>query len=213
MSDSSSRCDPNDLTQSALRGNERALAELFEQHRPRLRRMIELRLDRRLRARTDPSDVLQEAFVDVARQLPSYRDNNTEMPFFLWLRLVTGSRLAQIHRMHLGADKRAVLREAAAPPLGVPDASSIVLAGELAGRFTSVDRGLRHEDVSRKIESLLNSMSTDDREIIAMRHFEELKTEEIAITLGMTRSGVLKRYGRALKRLTEAAGERSQYEL
>ncbi|MEO1529954.1 MAG: sigma-70 family RNA polymerase sigma factor [Planctomycetota bacterium] len=202
--------DNRELVERAVAGDEAALAEAFELYRPRLRRMVDLRMDHRLRARADASDVLQEAFVDMAKQISSYRENQVEMPFFLWLRLVTGSRLAQVHRLHLGTEKRAVQREVPIQP-AIPDASNVFLANELAGQFTSADRGLRKEDACKKMEELLNSMATEDREIIAMRHFEELSTNEIATTLGMTRSGVLKRYGRAIKRLAEAAGDPSQF--
>ncbi|MEM7316938.1 MAG: sigma-70 family RNA polymerase sigma factor [Planctomycetota bacterium] len=200
------------LVEQALEGDQHATATLFEQYRPRLRRMVELRMDARLRARVDASDVLQEAFVDVSRQLDSYREKRSEIPFFLWLRLQTGSRLAQLHRRHLGTEKRDVNREQ--PPMHIPDASSIFMAGQLAGQFTSVDRGLRKQEVADKLLQTLNSLSDKDREIIAMRHYEELSTEEIAISLGMTRSGVLKRYGRAIERLTEVVGDQqSQFDI
>ena len=201
----------NDLVENALNGDEMAAAELFQRYRPRLRRMVELRMDARVKARLDASDVLQEAYFDVVSQLDSYRQIREDMPFFLWLRLKTGSRLAQFHRHHLGTEKRDVNREML--PAAVPDASSIFIAGELAGQFTSVDRGLRRQGVIEKLMKLLERMPSQDREIIAMRHLEELTTGEIAITLGMTRSGVLKRYGRALERLSKAIDDPSQFDI
>ena len=89
----------------------------------------------------------------------------------------------------------------------MPAASSVYLACQLAGHFTSVDRGLRQEEVRERLENILNSMSDRDREIIAMRHFEELSTEEIATILNVTRSGALKRYTRAIRRLAAALEE------
>src|SRR5262249_40714380 len=89
----------------AAGGDAEALAELFCRYRKRLRQMVRLRLDRRLHGRVDPSDVLQEAYLDLTRQLPAYLDKR-EMPFFLWLRLLTGQRLMRLHRQHLGAAMR-----------------------------------------------------------------------------------------------------------
>ena len=93
--------DDERLIRSAADGDGPALAELFGRYRKRLRQMVRLRLDRRLQGRVDPSDVLQEAYLDVAQQLPHYLAK-PEMPFFLWLRLVAGQRLMRIHREHLG---------------------------------------------------------------------------------------------------------------
>ena len=125
--------------------------------------------------------------------------------------MITGSRLKQIHRRHLGTDKRDAQLEISLVQQAVPLASSVFLANQLAGQFTSVDRNLRKEDAVGKLEEILNDMDQSDREIIAMRHFEELTTEEIAAELDMTRSGVLKRYGRAIRRLTDVMGDPSQF--
>ena len=91
----------------------------------------------------------------------------------------------------------------------MPEASSIYLTSQLVGQFTSVDRGLKQEEARGRLEAALNAMAADDREVIAMRHFEALSTDEIAMVLDMTRSGVLKRYSRAIRRLTAAVGDRS----
>ncbi len=99
-----------DLLRRASHGDEAALAALFGRYRKRLRQMVRLRLDRRLQGRVDPSDVLQEAYLDVAQQLPHYL-KKPEMSFFLWLRLVTGQRLMRVHRQHLGAARRDAGRE------------------------------------------------------------------------------------------------------
>jgi RNA polymerase sigma-70 factor (ECF subfamily) len=206
--------DEFELTRRATAGDEDAVAELFQLYRPRLRRMVELRMHARVKARLDASDVLQEALVDVIRQTPTLNETKLEsMTMFLWMRLVTGSQLKQLHRRHLGTEKRDAFRELSLAGNAVPAASSIFIANQLAGQFTSVDRNLRKQDAAAKMESALNDMEEKDREIIAMRHYEELSTEEIAVELGLTRSGVLKRYGRALRRLTEAIGDPSQFRL
>ena len=187
----------------AIDGDSESFAKMFEDYRPRLRRMVDLRMDARARARFDPSDVLQEAFVEAARALPKYAEKREQMPFFLWLRLITGDRLAKFHRKHLGTQKRDATREAKLVP-DVVGASSIYLASQLVGEFTSVDHNLKVQEAKQQLEDALEAMDEKDREIIAMRHYEELSTEEIAIVLNMTKSGVLKRYARAIEKLTTA---------
>ena len=200
------------LLSRAAAGDGPALAELFERFRPRLLRMVELRMDARIKARFDAADVVQEAFVDVARRLPTYA-TKSDIPFFLWLRIVTGDRLGKFHRLHLGAEKRAAYREVTASAGGqqIPDVSSAYLASQLAGQFTSVDRPIKREEARGKLHLALNSMNRDDRELIAMRHFEELSTAEIAAILGMTQSGVRKRYRLAIQRLSAAVGSSSDF--
>jgi len=188
------------LLAAARDGDEQALACLFQRYRPRLYRMIELRLDARLRARCDASDVLQESYVELARRLPAYYPEN-DLPFFLWLRMITGERLAKLHRRHLGTAKRDVNREIPMHCRTTPEASSVFLASHLAGQFTSVDRNLLREEMQQRLNVALDAMEENDREVLALRHFEELSTEETAMVLGITRSGVLKRYTKALKRL------------
>src|SRR5438067_11536858 len=110
MADFPDRSETTRLIEQAVRGDQRALGKLLGRHRERLRRMVALRLDWRLRGRVDPSDVLQEACLDAARRLPEYHKNPT-MPFFLWLRFLTGQRLLDEHRKHLGAAARDAGRE------------------------------------------------------------------------------------------------------
>lgn len=204
--------DLDSLIEKARAGDERAFAVLFDRYRPRLKRMVQLRLDERVRARLDASDVLQDAFVEVARRLPTYGEKN-RIPFFLWLRLITGERLAQLHRMHLGAAKRTAGRELSLQPGAVPEASTFFLAAQLAGHFTSADRNLIRDELQSKLQNALNGMDAGDRDVLAMRHFEELSTEEIADVLGLTRSGVLKRYTRAVKRLRDAIQDDTNMQL
>src|SRR5947209_11081644 len=124
-----------DLLRRATHGDQAALAALFGRYRKRLRQMVHLRLDRRLQGRVDPSDVLQEAYLDVAKQLPHYA-TKPEMSFFLWLRLVTGQRLMRIHRQHLGAALRDAGREVSLFRGALPQASSVSLAAQLLARIT-----------------------------------------------------------------------------
>jgi RNA polymerase sigma-70 factor (ECF subfamily) len=188
------------LLRRAARGEQAALAEVFSRYRKRLRQMVRLRLDRRLQGRVDPSDVLQEAYLDVAEQLPHYL-GKPEMPFFLWLRLVTGQRLMRLHRQHLGAAMRDAGREVSLYRGALPQASSMSLAAQLLGRVTTASQAAIRAEVQVQLQAALNGMEPLDREIIALRHFEELSNAEAAQILDLDPSTASKRYIRALKRL------------
>jgi RNA polymerase sigma-70 factor, ECF subfamily len=192
--------EPRDLLGRAAGGDERAAAELFDRYRKRLRQMIRLRLDRRLQGRVDPSDVLQDAYLDVAEQLPSYVDR-PEMPFFLWLRLVAGQRLMRVHRQHLGAAMRDAGREVSLYKGALPQASTLSLAAQLLGRFTSASQAAVRVERQLQLQAALNGMDPMDREIIALRHFEELTNGEAAEVLGLSKTAASNRYVRALMRL------------
>jgi len=197
--------NPNDLDlllRQAVGGDEAALAAVFDSHRTRLKRMVKLRLDRRLQGRIDASDVLQEAFLDLAQRLPEYA-REPKVPFFLWLRLVTGQRLAQVHRRHLGAAMRNADLEVSLYQGALPQASTMFLASQLMGRFTSVSERAVRAEVQIKLQETLNAMDPTDREVLALRHFEELNNQETAEVLGTTTAAASKRYIRALKRLKE----------
>ena len=190
------------LIDRAAAGDSAALAELFGRYRKRLRAMVRLRLDRRLQGRLDPSDVLQEAFLDVAQQLSSYLAK-PEMPFYLWLRLTTGQRLMRLHRQHLGAAVREAGREVSLHRGALPQASSVSLAAQLLGKMTSASKAVERVEIQLQLQAALNGMDEMDREIIALRHFEELSNAEAAQVLGLEPSAASKRYIRALKRLQE----------
>ena len=193
--------DPDKLLALAIAGDKPALVALFDQYRRRLRQMVRLRLDRRLQGRVDPSDVLQEAFMDAAQQLPAYAAKQDDMSFFLWLRLVTGQRMMRLHRKHLGAAMRDVGREVSLYKGALPQATSISLAAQLLGRFTSVGHAAMRAEMQVKLQEAINGMDEIDREIIALRHFEELKNSEAAELLGLSKAAASNRYVRALARL------------
>ncbi len=192
--------DITNLLERAAAGEEGALAELFTRYRKRLRQMIRLRLDRRLASRVDPSDVLQEAYLDVVQQFPAYQ-RRSEIPFFLWLRLVTGQRLMRVHRQHLGAALRDAGREVSLYHGALPQASSESLAAQLLGRMTSASQALVRAEMQLQLQTALNDMGPLDREIIALRHFEELSNAEAAEVLGLSKTAASNRYLRALARL------------
>ncbi len=192
--------DPTDeVIRRAADGDEAALAQLFDRHRNRLRQLVRLRLDRRLQGRVDPSDVLQEAYLDLAQKLPGYADK-PPMPFFLWLRLVTQERLLRLHRQHLGAAMRDAGREISLHDGGM-HASSASLAAHLMGDITSASRAAAKLEMRLLLQEALNGMEATDREVIVLRHFEELSNDETATVLGLTKAAASKRYIRAIIRL------------
>jgi RNA polymerase sigma-70 factor (ECF subfamily) len=197
--------DSHDL-QEQLRhlaaGDQQALADLFARYRDRLRRMVNLRLDRRLQGRVDASDVLQEAYLDVASRAVEYAARPT-MPFFLWLRFLTGQRLLMVHRQHLGARMRDAGQEVSLYRGALPQASSVSLAAQLLGRMTSPSLAVVRAEMQLKLQEALNSMNPIDREVLTLRHFEELSNSETAALLSLQKAAASNRYIRALKRLKE----------
>ena len=189
------------LLPRAAAGDTAALAALFDRHRKRLRQMVRLRLDRRLQGRVDPSDVLQEAYLDLAEKLTEYVRSRPELPFYLWLRLVVGERLLRIHRRHLGAAMRDAGREISLHRGALPQASTASLAAQLLGRFTTASEALIRAEVRLQVQQALDQMEPIDREIIALRHFEELSNTEAAQVLGITPQAASNRHLRALARL------------
>jgi RNA polymerase sigma-70 factor (ECF subfamily) len=196
----------DELVRRAARGEDEALAELFSFYRGRLRQMIRLRLDRRLQGRVDPSDVLQEAYIEMAEKLPVYA-GRAEIPFFIWLRMVVGERLVRIHRHYLGAAMRDAAREISLHRGAFPEASSASLAAQLLGQITSASRAAVRAEMKLMVQGVLNAMDPIDREVIALRHFEELRNEEVAAELGLTKAAASKRYVRAMIRLKAAIAD------
>jgi RNA polymerase sigma-70 factor (ECF subfamily) len=182
--------------------DERALVEQFAAHRARLRRMVRLRLDRRLQGRVDPSDVLQEAHIEVARRAGQYLADRP-MPAFLWFRWITGERLMDAHRRHLGSKMRDAGQEVSLHRGALPQATSVSLAELLLGRLTSPTRAARRAEMQLRLQEVLNAMDPLDREVLTLRHFEELSNGETAEVLGLTKSAASNRYMRALLRLKE----------
>ena len=188
------------LLQRAGQGDRQAVGELFTRHKERLRRMVQLRLDRRLQGRIDPSDVLQDAYLSAARSLAEYLQNPT-MPFFLWLRMITGRRLRTLHKRHLGTQSRNAGREVALHHGALPQASSVSLAAQLLGRLTTPSMAAVRAELQVRVQDVLNSMDALDREVLALRHFEQLTNSETALVLDISESAASNRFVRALARL------------
>jgi RNA polymerase sigma-70 factor, ECF subfamily len=192
--------ETNRLLDQARAGGKVALNELFARHRPRLRRMVDLRLDRRLQARIDASDVIQDAYVEVARRFDEYL-REPSYPLFLWLRLIVGERLLKLHRHHLGAQMRDAGLEVSIYRGALPEASSAALAAQLLGKHTSPTQAAVRAERMLRLQEALNTLDAMDREVLSLRHFEELSLAETALSLGIEESAAAKRYIRALKRL------------
>jgi RNA polymerase sigma-70 factor, ECF subfamily len=188
------------LLRRAAQGDQAAWGALLVRSRDRLRRMVALRLDRRLQGRVDPSDIIQEACIDASARLAEYA-RQPDMPFFLWLRFLTGQRLLRVHRQHLGAEMRDVAREVSLYRGALPAATSAALAAQLLGRDTRPSEAAVRAERSIRLQEALNSMDPLDREVLALRHFEQLSNGEAARVLGLQEPAAAKRYVRALKRL------------
>jgi RNA polymerase sigma-70 factor (ECF subfamily) len=188
------------LLERARAGDKQALNELIGRHRARLRRMVELRLDRRLQSRIDASDVIQEAYVEVVRRLGEYL-SEPSYPLFLWLRLIVGERLLKLHRHHLGTKMRDAELEVSIYRGALPAASSAALAAQLLGKHTSPTQAAIRAERMMRLQEALNTLDPMDREVLSLRHFEELSLVETALSLGIEQSAAAKRYVRALKRL------------
>jgi RNA polymerase sigma-70 factor (ECF subfamily) len=179
------------------RGDPEALGRLLDYYRPRLRRMMRLWLDPGVRARVDPSDVIQDVYLDAKQQVESYLED-PRVVFYVWLRGLARQRLTKIHRQHLTAQCRTACRE---EPL--PSESSLVLAKRLLAGWTSPSGALSKRQLRLCVQKAMEKLGPNDREVILMRQFEEMSNQEVAQALGLSESGATMRYGRALYRLKE----------
>jgi RNA polymerase sigma-70 factor (ECF subfamily) len=198
MTDSGTTTD--DLLRRAKAGDAAALGALFAHYRDRLRKMVRIRLDRRMAGRLDASDVLQEAFLDLARRFPEYAAAPA-VPFYVWLRALTGQRLIDLHRQHLGAKMRDAGQEVSLYRGALPQASSASLAQQLLAGWTSPTQAAVRAELQLQLQEALNSMDPMDRELVVLHHFEELNNVETAAVLGIEPSAASKRYLRAIRRL------------
>jgi RNA polymerase sigma-70 factor (ECF subfamily) len=190
------------LLARARTGNAAALSQLFELFRARLARMVTLRLDAGLRRRLDPADVVQEAWLEVARRFPQWQAKETP-PFHIWLRLVTSQTLAQAHRRHLAAHMRDAFREERGPE-SRPGVSAASAADAFVASATSPTQAAQREEVRIRVLAALEELDAVDREIVALRHFEGLSNDEAAAELAIEPAAASKRFTRALLRLRPA---------
>jgi RNA polymerase sigma-70 factor (ECF subfamily) len=187
----------------AAGGDPQRWGSQLERHRDRLRRMVALRLDMRLQGRVDPSDVIQEAFLEATGRRDEYGRDPEPMPFFLWLRFLVGQKILEQHRRHLGAHARDVGREVALYRGPMPEATSAAIAAQLLGRHTSPSQAAIRAERKLRLQEALNRMEPIDREILVLRHYEQLSNGDVALVLGLDKSAASKRYARALVRLKD----------
>lgn len=190
---------------AAADGDDDAWRDLLHRFHARLRRMVHLRMDPRVTGRIDPSDVLQDAYMDARDLLPAYVAD-PRYPFFLWLRLLTGNRLNKLHRFHLGQQVRDVNREVPLFHGSVPEASSTAIAAQMLGHDSDPPDHVARAEIRGRVVEAVNNLDPLDREVLTLRHFERLSSGEAAEVLGISVAAARKRYIRALKRLRDVIG-------
>lgn len=194
------------LLARAGQGDPGALTELFERYRGPLRRVVQIRMNGRLRGRVDASDVVQEVYLEAARRLEEYLEDPS-LPFYLWLRYMTGQKLVDAHRRHLGAKARDAFRECSLYRGPMPEASSASMAAELVGTLTTPSQAAVRAELVAQMQQTLNNMEEMDREVLILRHFEQLSNSDVSRLLGLSESAASKRYIRALERLDKLFGD------
>lgn len=200
--------DSDELLIMAAAGHDGATQELFLRHRDRLRRMVGVRIDPRLVARFDPSDVVQDALMDASRKFAGYLQNKP-LPFYPWLRRLTLERLLELHRRHVFADKRNPDAEVNVD-VWLSDASAWQLADCLTGSAeTAPPERLIREEERRRVQAALERLLAHEREILVLRYLEQLSTSEAAAALGVSESAAKMRHLRALERIREFLQESS----
>jgi RNA polymerase sigma-70 factor (ECF subfamily) len=203
---------PDDDTELLLRragaGDRLARDRLLDRHRDRLRQVIAYRLDRRLAARVDPSDVVQEALADAARRLPAYL-RERPLPFYPWLRQLALERLIELHRRHIHAQKRSITREAG-QPLPLNDESATALAERLLAAGGNPVGELLRDELRGRVQAILDRLPERDREVLVLRHLDQLSVREMAAVLGIREGAVKTRHLRALQRFRELLGREGE---
>ena len=199
--------DTDELLRQTSEGNADARDRLLTRHRDRLRKLVGYHMDRRLAARVDPSDVVQDVLIEAARKLPNYMEERP-LPFYPWLRQIAWDRLVELHRQHIQAQKRSVRREEPGA-LALPDESLAELASRLVTSATSPSQRLLRKEVQERVRAALKRLSSKDREVLELRHLEQLSVADTAAVIGITQAAVKTRHLRALQRLQDllARGE------
>lgn len=190
----------DELVQRVARGDETALARLFSFYHDRLWRIVNFRLDRRLRGRVDADDVMQEAYLNAAQRLDKFLYDHPRS-LFIWLRLIVTQTLVDVHRRHIGAQKRDASREFSVNSGWSANSTSNSLSFHLLGHLTSPSQAAIRAELSDQIDQALAGMNEIDREVLALRHFEELTNIETSQVLEMSEQAASIRYIRAISRL------------
>ncbi len=200
----------SDQTQELLRGAQQgdaaAVDQLMDRHREALRQMVRLRLDRRLAQRVDASDVVQDVLLEASRRLARYLDD-PQMPFHLWLRHLAKDHVIDAHRKHRVAERRSVDREQSMYRRGQNDQSSLDLAAQLRDQELTPAAATIRRELQERFLDALEQLEEDDREILLMRHIEQLSNSDVAQALNLSQPAAGMRYLRALRRLRAVLGE------
>lgn len=203
--------DTEELLREAEHGDPGAREALLARHRDRLRKMISWRLDRRLAARVDPSDVAQEVLLEASCKMDRYL-RERPLPFFPWLRSLAGEHLATLHRRHVRTRGRSVLREEPGI-LNLPDESAAELAARLVTSSTSPTKRALRQELRERVQQALGRLKERDREMLVLRNLEQLSVADTAEVLGISAAAVKVRHMRALERLHALLAEENEEEL
>lgn len=180
-------------------GDAQALNRLLDRYRARLRHVVSLRMQSAMAVRVDPSDVVQESLAEAVTRLPGYLKDRP-LPFYLWLRRLALERLIDLYRRHVLAQKRSVRREEAPSP-AITDGSLVELANRFVSRGSSPSQRVRRDELRTRIQGALEQLGERDREVLVLRHLEQLSIAEIAQVLEINEGAVRVRHLRALQRL------------
>lgn len=194
-----------ELLAAAGDGNATAVNRLLDRHREALRRMVELRMDQTLRRRVDASDIVQDVLIEANRRLTEYLAN-PGLPFHLWLRHIARDRVIDTHRRHRVASKRSMDREQPQTAAGL-DRSSLDLIAQLQDPEMTPAAAATWRELERRFFAALDQLEEHDREVLLMRHFEQLSNQDVAAALGLTEPAAGMRYLRAMRRLRTLLAE------
>ena len=190
--------DTDQLLDRVAQGESSAVATLLTRHEQRLRRMVNLRLDPRLAARLDPSDVVQDTLAEAHRRLPDYAVDRP-MPFYPWLRAIAWDKLIEMTRRHIKAERRSVRREVG--QLDLSGDSQMILVDRMMAVSASPSEQALRQEVRNRVQQAIGQLPPRDHEMIVLKHLEELNVPEIAAVLGIDQEAVYSRYRRTVQRL------------
>jgi RNA polymerase sigma-70 factor (ECF subfamily) len=200
--------ETQELLRQAGEGQVEAVENLLNRHRDSLWRMIRVRLDKGVAQRVDASDIVQEVLLEASQRLDDYvRD--PRLPFHLWLRCMAKDHLLDAHRRHRGAQRRSVDREQPLVSPGGGEHSEVDLAGQIADHELTPAAEMLRKEMAQRFLQALEQLGEDDREILLMRHYEQLSNSEVATALGLSQPAAGMRYLRALRRLRTVIGDPS----
>jgi RNA polymerase sigma-70 factor, ECF subfamily len=190
------------LLDQARRGESAAVEQLLTVHREPLRRMVGMRLDPALAQRVDASDIVQDVLLEASRRLADYL-KDPGMPFHLWLRHIARDHIIDAHRRHRQAQRRSLDRERPLVPAGLADASSLDLAARFIDQELTPATAAIRQELQERLHAALLELGEDDREVLLMRHFEQLSNQDVAAALDLTEAAASMRYLRAVRRLRD----------